>query len=337
LSHQIHDQHAEINYLIELGMINRRLGNYTEAGQCYKKAYDLNRILAQPQLSAIINNNWAGLYIELGDWQNALDFQIRALQDEPHPQAHLLAVRLSNIGFIYSMLNNHPKALDYQKRALHELGKNHSFASEKALIYLRMGDVYRKLGQRNEAESSYQTALSIAEHTKEILTQILALLGLGNLHNESGEFDRALSLQNQALKLAQQTKSPDLEWNAAFALGRTYEALNEIDLAQRAYEDALEKVEASRTKISADTLRMSFFAIKQDVYDSMTELHLELRNDPETALHYSERSRARIMLDIMDERFHQAAFVCNIPQLAELQRLMTTDMILSNINCCPIS
>jgi len=330
LSQQIRNQRAEINCLVVLGVINRGLGNFAQANQCYEKAYDLNRTVAKPHLNSVIATNWAFLYIELGDWEHALDLQVKALQSEqaePAPIIRYLVTYYSNIGLIYSNLHDHQKALEHQKLALRELKKIQSAAFEEALTYLRMADSYRELEQRREAESCYRTALAIAEGSKEAASQVLCLLGLSNFYRDEGELSQALELQKRALKLAQQTQSPDLEWNAAFALGKTYEALHAIELAHSAYESALKKVEVSRTKISADTLRTSFFASKQDVYDRLILLLLEAENDSESALHYSEQSRARTMLDMMGERFSKTNFVSEIPRLADLQPLMSTEMV----------
>jgi CHAT domain-containing protein len=335
LSRQIRNQYAEINSLILLGIINRGLGNYAEASQWYEKAYELNQTLAQRHLNSVIASNRAFLCIELGDWERALDLQMKALQSEkaePNPLVRYLVTYYSNIGLIYSNLHDHPKALEYQKLALRELEKTTGAGAEEALAYLRMGDAYRAMGQRQETENCYQTALAIAECTKETAPQVLGLLGLSSFYRDERKFNQALTLQKQAAKLAQQTQSPDLEWNAAFELGKTYEALQFIDLAQSAYERALEKVEISRTKISSDTLRTSFFACKQDVYDRLMLLSLDAKNDPEAALHLSEQSRARTMLDIMGERFSKTGL---IPRLADLQSLMTPEMVFVEYKLLP--
>lgn len=327
LNRWLRDQDAEKRSLILLGMIYHQLGSYSEADQSYEKAYELNRASRNPGLSAVIGTNRAYLYIELGEWERALDLQKQAIDEEPSPQSVSQIIRFSNMGLIYSKLGDYKNALKYQGLALQAHQKTQGPLFDEAWIHLRMADSYHELGQAPEAEKEYQIALNISERSKGTATQILALLGLGNLYQGRKDFKRALVLENQALKLAQQTHSPELEWNASFALGRSYEALNEIDNAQRAYENALEKVETSRTKISADTSRMSFFATKQDVYDRLAALHLEIKKDSETALHYSERSRARMMLDLMGERFQQKSFVCDIPRLAELQRLMPPEIV----------
>jgi CHAT domain-containing protein/Tfp pilus assembly protein PilF len=337
-SHQIHDRQNEINCWIDLGMIHRRLGNYSEASQCYQQAYDLDRVLARPHLYSVILNNWAGLYLELGDLQHALELLKKALQEEkaePNPQPHRLATRLSNIGLIYSRLNDHEKALEYQKLALQELTKDRSLNSQKAWIHLRMGDLYREVEDKEQAGRSYKTALTVSSRIKATMIQIDALLGLGHLYREQGESDQALALHKEAQQLAQQTGSPELQWNASFGLGKTFEAFNAFDQAQRAYEIALDKVETSRTKIFDDTLRMSFFASKQDVYDQLVALHLKARNDPEAALHYSERARARTMLDIMGERVDDARFIHGIPRLTDLQALMTSDVVFVEYKLLP--
>jgi len=328
LSYHIHDLRAEINSLILLGMINQELGNYTEAGQWYQNAYDANQRSKQPHLSSVIATNLAFLYIELGDWEQALELQARALQnelDEPEPLVRYLVTYYSNLGLIYSNLRDHHKALEYQKLALRELERIDSAISEEALAYLRMANSYSALEQKRDAERCYKTALSLSESTKETAAQILCLLGLSGFYREREEFERALPLQKQALNLAAQTQSPDLEWNAELELGKTYYALNEIDHAQQAYESALEKVEKSRTKISADAWKMSFFAARQEVYDRILLLHLKARRDTRTALYYSERSRARLILDMMGERSHGGApTVLDAPILADVQTAMNS-------------
>lgn len=327
LSRLLRDQTLEKVCLVQLGMINHQLGNYSEAEENYKKVYELNRHAGHPDLNAVLATNWAYLYIDLGNWDRALDLQMQALTDEPDPQSRRQAIRFSNIGLIYAKLNDHKNSLKYQALALQTLSGTSSSAADLTWIHLRMADSYRELGQKKEAEREYSTALTISENTKGTVTQILSFLGLGSLYRENEDYTRALTWQKQALELSQQTQNPDLEWNAAFELGKTHESVQDFEAAQSAYDLALKKVEASRAKISADTLRMSFFAIKQDVYDRLVALALQARKDPEAALSYSERSRARTMLDLMGERFYRQAFVSEMPRLEELQGAMTAEMV----------
>lgn len=303
LSQQNHNQRAKLNCLILLGMINQELGKYAEAEQYYKNAYELNLLLLQPHLNSVIATDWAFLYIELGDWEQALELQEKAIHyelRETGPLVRYLATYYSNLGLIYWNLGNQKKALEYQSLALQELKKNHSAISEETLTHLRMGYSYSKLGQKEEAKLCFQKALALSESTGETTNQIFCLLGLGDFYRDKEDFEQTLTLQQRALQLARETKSPELEWNSAIELGKTYSRLKKFELAEQTYECALRLVEKSRTKISTDILKMSFFAAKQEVYDRIVSLQWNTKYDTSAALLYSERSRARMILDMMN-------------------------------------
>ena len=329
LSQQSHNQRAKLNCLILLGMINQELGKYAEAEKYYKNAYDFNLLLLQPHLSSVIATNLAFLYIELGDWKQALELQEQAIQyelTETEPLVRYLATYYSNLGLIYWNLGNQKKALEYQMVALQELKRIHSAISEETLTHLRMGYSYSKLGQKEEAKLCFQKALALSESTGEATNQVFCLLGLGDFYRDKEDFEQTLTLQQRALQLARETKSPELEWNSAIELGKTYSRLKEFELAEQAYECALRLVEKSRTRISTDIFKMSFFAAKQEVYDRIISLQWNTKFDTLAALIYSEHSRARMILDMMNAYSNRATvFDTTIFTAAHLQVAMRTE------------
>jgi CHAT domain-containing protein len=92
-----------------------------------------------------------------------------------------------------------------------------------------------------------------------------------------------------------------------FALSRLLLARARVDLAagddQRAEADldrGIRELEAQRRRVPDESLQISYFEHSRAMFDAMIGLQSTHRNDPWRAFDYSERSRARALLDRLD-------------------------------------
>ena len=81
-------------------------------------------------------------------------------------------------------------------------------------------------------------------------------------------------------------------------LGRGYERLGKNIKAIRYYEEALSLIEIQRSTISTESQRISFFAMKENLYKDIIRL-LIAEGQNEKAFEYVERAKARAFLDIL--------------------------------------
>jgi len=81
-------------------------------------------------------------------------------------------------------------------------------------------------------------------------------------------------------------------------LGRAYEKLGQNGKAIRFYGEALSIIETQRSTISSENQRISFSAIKDDLYKGIIPLLIK-EGQLEKAFEYVERAKARAFLDVL--------------------------------------
>jgi tetratricopeptide (TPR) repeat protein len=116
---------------------------------------------------AALSNNLAEIYRHMGNFEKALEFQLKALRisegvlDKNHPH---LAVSYNNMSLIYQDLGQPGKALEFQLKALkiseEVLDKNHPHLARS---YNNLSLIYKALGDLEKALEFQLKALKIRE------------------------------------------------------------------------------------------------------------------------------------------------------------------------------
>lgn len=96
----------------------------------------------------------------------------------------------------------------------------------------------------------------------------------------------------------------DVHWMALFERGHLSELEGRPEQAIGDYRRAIDVLEAIRSSLATDVARIGFVRDKQEVYQRLIAL-LIARGDFELAMTYMERSRSRVLVDLMSakERF----------------------------------
>jgi CHAT domain-containing protein len=126
--------------------------------------------------------------------------------------------------------------------------------------------------------------------------------------------------------LAQNNKEPSLIAAGLFGLSQAEQRLDHFDGAMESIDRAIAAAEDLRSNIVQDSVRVSFFATAQELFDQAILLALA-RGRQNLALHYSERAHARALRDVLtnttvkDLSTEQVALVnATVPNLQALQR-----------------
>ncbi|NJO47537.1 MAG: CHAT domain-containing protein, partial [Oscillatoriales cyanobacterium RM2_1_1] len=133
------------------------------------------------------------------------------------------------------------------------------------------------------------------------------LNNIGRVYDALGEPQKALEFYNQALPLFRAVgdragEATTLNNTAFLEKGR-----GNLELALKNIEAAVSIWEDLRTKVDSSELRASFFATVQDQYEFYIDLLMELHQQNPgqgfnaQALHISERSKARTLLELLQE------------------------------------
>jgi CHAT domain-containing protein len=111
-----------------------------------------------------------------------------------------------------------------------------------------------------------------------------------------------------------------LNWALAktyLARGRAFEALNRPELAESDFIDGIREFERQRAELTAETSRVSYFDQPWDLFSEMVRLQARIRKQPDTALTFAERGRARTLLESVAGSDNAAPF-----DVAEVRRLL---------------
>src|SRR5262249_15168948 len=125
------------------------------------------------------------------------------------------------------------------------------------------------------------------------------LNNIGNVLQAQGNPTQALQSAERAVELAQRLGSPDLLQQALTTEGKAYVALGQPGRARQSFDAAIASVETQRAHTAGgEQEQQYFFATRISPYYEMVEL-LIAQNNPDGALNYAERAKARVLLDVL--------------------------------------
>ena len=92
-----------------------------------------------------------------------------------------------------------------------------------------------------------------------------------------------------------------LKFTALQQYGRIQLKEGDVQAARIALTEAVKLLEAQRSSLSLDTTKLGFVSDKLSVYRDLIELYVA-ENQPERAIEYSERAKARALVDLLASR-----------------------------------
>lgn len=307
IDREIGDRSGEGITLNNMGAVYFSLGEIQKALDTYDRSLEIYREIDDSRREAITLSNIGLVYRQLGEYQIALDYYNRALP--LHQNTRNLsgkATTLNNIGATYNALKDWQQALDYYQRALLLYREvNNSYKEATALN--NSGTAYESLGDGQKALNSYEKALSLYRELQDPSGEAIALHNLANLTAKTDDRDRARDYFQQALTLFRQVGNRSEEAFLLYSFARLQREDGDLKDARDRIEAAIEIVEDLRTKIASSDLQTSYFATVQDYYEFYIDLLMQLHRQDSTrgydalALHASERSRARSLLELLAE------------------------------------
>lgn len=194
-------------------------------------------------------------------------------------------------------------AAGYQKETL-RLASEAGNATMTALSYAHLGMVYGKLQNYDEGLRNIRLALDIAkaDSNESVGQNIMAYscLQAGHLYRQAEDYTGALASYDQSIELYNKLVfSPHL-YQAHKGRLSCYIALKDDPSAKKEIQTALGFLEKFRSKVLEGDNRNSFFNLEQSVYDLAMDFEYSRMNDAQKAFEYSEESRARSLLDLMN-------------------------------------
>ncbi len=287
-----------------LARVHRLMGNYQQAKRHYLTALQISGELNDPNIATVLEN-LGNLYRILGDFAVAEDYIKQALAHHRRIGNPLtIALNLIMLGDVYKDREDFPAALEVYQEALSLLARQHEEEQPRRLeseLWISLGDVYLRSGDTRPALQALQTAAELTEQIgfREGLVQ--AQIQLGRAYRSNKQPGKAEAFLKEGIRQAEELRDPLLRFRGYYELGLLYSPRSPAK-AMQALNQAIDIIDTTRTRLE-DNDRVHYFAAAaiQDCYDRLI-LFAADQKDPARALWYTERSRARALLDVFQSR-----------------------------------
>jgi CHAT domain-containing protein/Tfp pilus assembly protein PilF len=305
ISRERGDRDVETAALVGLGHVLSKIGEKQRALELYYEAAPLVQEVGDPYNAASLYTGMGYLYDELGDSQVAKEFYLRALdlyEEIGSPTAQ--AGNWIHLGRLHAAMDEPKEALEsfLHARALLGLVGEPRFES---VVLGEIALVQDHMGQEEEALATFEQAIAIARENGFEREEVDLLNGIGGIDLRRGRIPEARDQFQRALALSRKTNSPVAESLALFNLSRLDRDRGRFEEALAITEEAIQKVEALRSKISSQRLRVSYVASVYELHAFHVELLMELEERQprsgflERAFLAADQARARTLLDML--------------------------------------
>ncbi len=268
-----------------------------QASELSQRIEDLNGALRTWQIPL-------AMFIRVGDYRRSFEWVARAfdLTSRFSPDTLELWVFYHQSAISLYSIELPKAALDFQQEAA-RLATESGQALYKSRSYARLGMIYEKLQEHDEAMKNAQLALQEGQNVKgsKIRANIVAnsALHLADLYLQREDFQQAVANYNQAIEIHARLNIEGYILAAHRGRLLALMKMNDETVLEAALKEALPLIEQYRPKISEERNRNSFFELAQSVYDIAIDISHSRMNNDRQAFDYAEASRARSLLDMM--------------------------------------
>ncbi|HEX2253676.1 MAG TPA: CHAT domain-containing protein [Thermoanaerobaculia bacterium] len=292
--------------LNNLGTVYEYQGRVQEALASYREVREIARDSGNRRAQAVAVSNIGNLHHLMGENDEAEHFfteSVALARESDDPRAEALA--LSNLAWTFVLRDRPAEALPHLERALAALERVDDPQAEIQVL-LAVGVAELEADRLAAAEQHLRQSLARAEG-QSLRPQVARLRHyLGRVEARRGRHAEALEHFAAAFAFSQGTGSLTVVGDL-LQRARSERALGRLDAARETLEEALDRSEQVRRAVAVQELRTSYLAHRQEHYQELIDLLMELhRRDGAAgwdgeALAVSERARARTLLDLLGE------------------------------------
>ncbi|HKQ79399.1 MAG TPA: CHAT domain-containing protein [Blastocatellia bacterium] len=334
---ELNDTQSLPGILVRKGNIHSESGRYAEGIEIYQQALDLAEKSRNIIVMDACLNNLGVTYRIQGNYRRALEYLQKSLKlaEGAGDQAGI-AQTLNSIGIVFQEQGDHAIALEYFNRALALLGeakgrttidvlqnigatalrrKNYEQALqffEKSLAAAEasqdhpararalggLGEVYYGAQNYEAAAARFQQVLDL--NVRSLNNEaFLALFSLSGIRYQQGDYTQALELADRAGALNKEFESKEITAALSSLRGKIHVAMNDLQQARRDFDESIAALESLRAGVASDERGQSlFFEQRLAAYHGALSLLIQ-QGQPRAALVYAERSKARVILDVL--------------------------------------
>ncbi|RCJ37422.1 hypothetical protein A6770_40125 [Nostoc minutum NIES-26] len=341
------NRNREAFTLGNIAAIYQSFGDYQQALNSYNQALELSRQVGDRSIEAGTLQGMALVYSFLGDYNLSVETYNQALEIfKQIGDRSSQAQTLDSIASVYRLAEDYPKALDYYNQAL-TLWREQGAVFPEFATLTGVIRVHESLKDYPKALETANQVLTLSRQQKSGFIEASALALLGRIYQASGDYQKALDFSTQAVAGWRKLKRRDAEAKVLGNIGNSYNALKQpqqaiatynqqlallrtlgdrtseadtlyfialterdrgnLQAARTQIESTIKIVEDTRSKVTSQELRTSYFATVQKYYEFYIDLLMQLhKQNPSQgyaalALQASERSRARGLVELLTE------------------------------------
>lgn len=297
---------AECDY--NVAYLHYLRGEYTLAIGMYQATRALCEQLADRYHTALCDLDLSELYLELNLSEEGFELAGRAQRGfEQLDMGYEVAKAVTFQAIGASQQGKSSLALREFARARRLFAKERN-ALWPALIHLYEALVLEESSEFEKARRLTGVALRYFKTSPALTKTALCHLLLARLDLKEARLSAARQHCSRAAELLKSAESPAADFQAEVVMAQIEEASGSPNLAYRAFERAHALLEALRSRLLGEELKISFLKDKLQVYDSLVWLALQGASgkgkSEEQAFYYMERAKSRSLADLISFNVH---------------------------------
>lgn len=315
------DELAYATSLGELGIDLRRLGRMTEAVEFYEEALEIYRRRNNPEGISRTSFNLGNVYLSTGDLATAE----RLFKEALGPSQSIGDVRgqgfiHGGLGEVYHLSGNRALARVHFDLA-RQFAQRARLPDQELQAVTGLAAVDLADGRLDEAEVVLDSALARAQAIRGLLRRRGSIrVHQATLALARRDVSTARARVTEAAAIGDTLDEPEFDFEVMRIRGALAEAEGRADAVEE-YERAIRFLESWRGRIALGDLRMSVAELRLGPYEGAIRLLLG-RGDAAAAFAIAERARARLLLEVMAERFRRGGDVVASGRTDSLRALL---------------
>lgn len=288
------DPFLETAALEGLGVVSTQKERYDEAIDWDRTALQLARSVGAQHSLAQTLGNMAWSYRKLGDYENSLALYKQA--EEASVRNGELADQiywLTGIENVYYEQHDYGAAQAVLEQAL-GMARRQDDKGTLAEFLNDLSEIAVETGQVDVAEKYQKEAADVEKASPDQSQVLQSLLIQGRISERRGDYPAAEDLFQRLISDPRAGSSK--KWEAEARLARVYAEEGQIPKAEKEFRGSLDTIEAARSSVHSEELRMSFLSTAISFYNDYIEFLIAHRRIQD-ALQVAELSRARTLAE----------------------------------------
>ncbi len=283
-----------------MGSIYGQMGDMTRSLQYFLKAQSLYEEKADENRLALVHHNIGFLHMIQANYAAAgPEFETAVgLATKVGDKTHL-ALIYGDMGRMLGLEGKPKEALAALNRSL-ELSRGMGFKAAYVNAVLNMAGFETDNRDYAAAGAHFHEALQVAEQLKDVQNQGAALRGLSLITRMNKDYRGALEYAADALKRIEPIGDRNGQWQSEALAGMAWRGLGDAAQARGSFQRAIALIEQQRGLVAGGEIEKQLF-FEQAVfpYRELALLEAESGNSL-AALQAAERTRARVLLDVIE-------------------------------------